>query len=102
MDRKYLKDVCEQLDYDFFECGDEILTLNEHIYIDEKGHKKNYDRVFILLDGTIEYQIDLLDPAFQDKDLVTIAENTGLNQNKIIKEVNDHRIEHCITCDHLM
>lgn len=75
-------DVCERLGYQYVEQGDEIVTYDEQ-----------YDKCFILLDGTIEFQIDLMDPYFQDRHLLKIAKDICVPSKKIIKEVNDYKIE---------
>jgi len=98
MEKKYLKDVCEKLEYEYYEPGEELVTMNKHSA--RNGQQNN--RVFILLDGIVEFQVDLFDPFFQDKHLVTIAENASLNANKIIKECNDYRIQNEITPGQIM
>jgi len=62
MEKKYFRDVCEQLKYEYYEPGEEIVIMNQCQYKDDKGNNQIYDKAFILLDGSVDFLIDLFDP----------------------------------------
>ena len=71
--------------------------MNQCQYKDDKGNNQIYDKAFILLDGSVDFLIDLFDPQYQDKSLIKICKNINLDFKKVHKEVNDYKIQHEIS-----
>lgn len=84
-------DVCERLSYKYYEVGD--IIVNED---------KTMDKCFILLDGTVEFKLDLMNPYLLDMHFVEISNSCSLEQNKIIKNVRDYKIKNDLTKDKII
>ena len=67
---KAIPDLIERIEYKFYEANSEVISYN-----------KDYDYLFILLDGTLTFSVDLDNPLYRDGHIQEITKDIGQCKN---------------------
>ena len=83
---KAMNDLIERIEYKSYEANSLIVSQNTE-----------QDRLFILLDGTVDIQVDVASSQFKDKYIQEITKDTGFCKNMTFKKLNQFRAHHKLT-----
>ena len=91
VENKYISELMELFEYQYVEEGDEIVRPGDP--------QENY---YIVLDGVVDFSIDLLSPAMAlEANVVRVAEELGINPGELAVRVKNYRVDNCLTMEEL-
>ena len=79
---KFLNELGEKVTYQIFEADDEIISYG-----------KTHDNMYLILDGRIDFNYDLLDSKVRERHIKEMARDLQIDYRKLTKDIDNYKLE---------